>query len=78
MGWGHSSLSDALAFARRTQPERLLLFHHDPMHTDDFLDAFHATAVERWVAGGGRAEQILIAAEGRARRARRAQAAKSA
>ena len=64
VGWGHSSLSDTLAFARRTQPERLLLFHHDPMHTDDFLDAFHATAVERWVEGGGRPEQILIAAEG--------------
>ena len=64
VGWGHSSLGDTLAFARRTQPERLLLFHHDPMHTDDFLDAFHATAVERWVEGGGRAEQILIAAEG--------------
>jgi phosphoribosyl 1,2-cyclic phosphodiesterase len=64
VGWGHSSLGDTLAFAQRTQPERLLLFHHDPMHTDDFLDAFHATAVERWVAGGGRAEQILIAAEG--------------
>ncbi len=64
VGWGHSSLGDTLAFARRTQPERLLLFHHDPMHTDDFLDAFHATAVERWVEGGGRPEQILIAAEG--------------
>jgi phosphoribosyl 1,2-cyclic phosphodiesterase len=64
VGWGHSSLGDTLAFARRTQPERLLLFHHDPMHTDDFLDAFHATAVEHWVEGGGRAEQILIAAEG--------------
>ena len=64
VGWGHSSIGDTLAFARRTQPERLLLFHHDPMHTDDFLDAFHATAVERWVEGGGRPEQILIAAEG--------------
>ena len=64
VGWGHSSLSDTLAFARRTEPERLLLFHHDPMHTDDFLDAFHAGAVERWTAGGGSADQILIAAEG--------------
>ena len=64
VGWGHSSLSDTLAFARRTQPERVLLFHHDPMHTDDFLDAFHAGAARRWTAGGGSADQILIAAEG--------------
>jgi phosphoribosyl 1,2-cyclic phosphodiesterase len=64
VGWGHSALSHTLAFARRTLPERLLLFHHDPMHTDDFLDAFHAGAVERWTEGGGSADQILIAAEG--------------
>src|SRR5439155_21226618 len=29
-GWGHSSLSDTLAFAPRSQPENLLPFHHDP------------------------------------------------
>jgi phosphoribosyl 1,2-cyclic phosphodiesterase len=64
VGWGHSSLGDTLAFARRTQPERLLLFHHDPMHTDDFLDAFYARAAALWTEGGGRPEQVLIAAEG--------------
>lgn len=36
-GWGHSSLSDTLAFTRRAQPERLLLFHHDPGHDDRSL-----------------------------------------
>jgi ribonuclease BN (tRNA processing enzyme) len=38
IGWGHSRLSDALAFADRTDPERVLLFHHDPLHSDAFLD----------------------------------------
>ena len=33
-GWGHSSLPDALYFARRCEVERLLLFHHDPWHDD--------------------------------------------
>jgi phosphoribosyl 1,2-cyclic phosphodiesterase len=65
VGWGHSRLSDTLAFAQRTGAERLLLFHHDPLHSDDFLDAFHGTAVQRWEEMGGRAEQVEIAAERR-------------
>ncbi len=63
VGWGHSKLSDALAFARRVEPERLMLFHHDPLHTDDFLDAFRATAVEQWVGMGGDRAAIDLAVE---------------
>jgi phosphoribosyl 1,2-cyclic phosphodiesterase len=65
LGWGHSSLSDALAFARRAQPERVMLFHHDPMHSDDFLDAFFGTATERWAELGGRPAQLALATERR-------------
>ncbi len=63
IGWGHSPLTDALTFARRTAVERLLLFHHDPLHTDDFLDGFLDTAIDRWESLGGSAEQIDAAAE---------------
>jgi ribonuclease BN (tRNA processing enzyme) len=38
IGWGHSQLSDALAFAHRTDADNVLLFHHDPLHSDAFLD----------------------------------------
>jgi ribonuclease BN (tRNA processing enzyme) len=38
IGWGHSPLSDALCFARRTAVEQVLMFHHDPLHSDNFLD----------------------------------------
>jgi phosphoribosyl 1,2-cyclic phosphodiesterase len=65
LGWGHSRLSDALAFARRVEPERLVLFHHDPLHSDDFLDVFHGRAIERWTELGGRAAQIELASERR-------------
>jgi phosphoribosyl 1,2-cyclic phosphodiesterase len=47
-GWGHSGLSDALSFAKRVEAERLLLFHHDPLHSDDRLDAFFGAAIGRW------------------------------
>ena len=63
VGWGHSRLTDALTFARRTEALRLLLFHHDPLHSDDFLDAFFETAVERWVELGGNPDCIEMAAE---------------
>jgi phosphoribosyl 1,2-cyclic phosphodiesterase len=45
-GWGHSSLSDTLAFAQRSQPEDLLLFHHDPSHDDGRLESLAGQATE--------------------------------
>jgi phosphoribosyl 1,2-cyclic phosphodiesterase len=63
VGWGHSSLSDALAFAHRAQPERVMLFHHDPMHHDDFLDRLAGEAAGRWSELGNRADQLELAFE---------------
>jgi phosphoribosyl 1,2-cyclic phosphodiesterase len=64
LGWGHSSLSDALAFGRRADAGRLLLFHHDPRHSDDFLDKVGDRAEDRWEAAGGLAGAVQLAAEG--------------
>jgi phosphoribosyl 1,2-cyclic phosphodiesterase len=65
VGWGHSKLSDALAFAHRVGAQRTMLFHHDPMHSDDMLDALHGTAIERWAEMGGHPADIEIAYERR-------------
>ena len=65
LGWGHSPMSDALAFGRRVGAERLLLFHHDPLHTDDFLDGFGGEIATRWEALGGQPERIELATERR-------------
>jgi hypothetical protein len=50
-------------FAHRVEAERVLLFHHDPMHTDDFLDAFHGAAVSGWQALGGDPTSIEMGVE---------------
>ena len=42
VGWGHSTLGHAVAFASLAGAKRLLAFHHDPAHDDDFLDRFVA------------------------------------
>jgi phosphoribosyl 1,2-cyclic phosphodiesterase len=47
IGWGHSKLTDALSFAHRTDVERVLLFHHDPLHSDDFLDGLGEDVAQR-------------------------------
>lgn len=65
VGWGHSRLSDALTFASRVETERLVVFHHDPLHSDDFLDALRGSANERWSELGGRPSQLEFAAERR-------------
>ena len=44
VGWGHSSTAQAVTFAERAGARRLVLFHHDPLHSDRDLDAMLADA----------------------------------
>jgi phosphoribosyl 1,2-cyclic phosphodiesterase len=44
VGWGHSSVRQALTFAEMTEVGCLVAFHHDPDHGDDTLDRLHAEA----------------------------------
>jgi phosphoribosyl 1,2-cyclic phosphodiesterase len=44
IGWGHSSVPDAVAFARAVKARRLLLFHHEPTHSDARLEDLEARA----------------------------------
>jgi ribonuclease BN (tRNA processing enzyme) len=65
LGWGHSGMTDSLTFARRVEAGRTLLFHHDPLHSDDRLDAFYGAAIERWEELGGRPDCLEMATERR-------------
>jgi phosphoribosyl 1,2-cyclic phosphodiesterase len=64
VGWGHSRVSDALLFARRSEAERVLLFHHDPLHADGQLDLLHRRAGEDWQGLGGSPGALAMAVEG--------------
>ncbi len=64
LGWGHSAVGDALRFANRASVERTALFHHDPGHSDEFLDGLGAEARERWTDLGGAPGAVTLAAEG--------------
>jgi phosphoribosyl 1,2-cyclic phosphodiesterase len=42
VGWGHSTIDQALLYATAVEAKHLVLFHHDPRHHDDHLDALFA------------------------------------
>jgi phosphoribosyl 1,2-cyclic phosphodiesterase len=38
VGWGHSTWQEAVKVAKAAGVKRLFIFHHDPLHSDEFLD----------------------------------------
>lgn len=60
IGWGHSSVEDSVRFARAAGAERLVLFHHDPSHSDADLALLEQRAALLWDGG----EPPVLAHEG--------------
>lgn len=56
VGWGHSSVSHVVQFAQIARVNRLMMFHHDPLHDDVMLDEHHVRAGEIWGAASGSVE----------------------
>jgi phosphoribosyl 1,2-cyclic phosphodiesterase len=48
VGWGHSSVSHVVTYARIARAKRLLMTHHDPLHTDADLEENLARARDLW------------------------------
>lgn len=61
IGWGHTSIADAVAFTRAVGARRLVLFHHEPLHSDDRLERLEERA--QFLMGSNR-EQPTLAREG--------------
>lgn len=38
IGWGHSTWQEAIKLAKAAGVQKAVIFHHDPNHSDDFLD----------------------------------------
>ena len=53
VGWGHCSIDHVVTFAQLAGVKRLVLFHHDPLHTDDQLDALGERARQLWDGAEG-------------------------
>jgi phosphoribosyl 1,2-cyclic phosphodiesterase len=61
VGWGHSCIEHALAFAAKADVGTVVLFHHDPYHNDDELEALLVDARRQW---DGTEERVCLAQEG--------------
>jgi ribonuclease BN (tRNA processing enzyme) len=61
VGWGHSCIEHVTGFARRAHAATLVLFHHDPYHTDDDLELLLDVARK---TGGDQVDHICLAQEG--------------
>jgi phosphoribosyl 1,2-cyclic phosphodiesterase len=61
VGWGHSSTSQVATFAAKAEVRRLVLFHHDPLHSDAELDRMRDDVATAWGVTDGR---CVSAAEG--------------
>lgn len=59
-GWGHSTITDACLFASLSEVKKILLSHHDPSHSDAFLDDMLAS----FKKGAGDIPQASLAKEG--------------
>jgi phosphoribosyl 1,2-cyclic phosphodiesterase len=60
--WGHSSYEHAINAANRARVKKLLMFHHDPLRTDQELIRFES--VYRRALRGKSDMQVLMAREG--------------
>ncbi len=60
--WGHSTANYAVMVAREAGVKRLMLFHHDPSHTDEEIDRMLAES--RRLAAAAPALEVDAAAEG--------------
>ncbi len=56
VGWGHCSIEHVVTYAELTAAQQLVLFHHDPLHTDDDLEALRDRARELWDGSGAEPE----------------------
>ena len=48
IGWGHSTWEEGMKLCQMAGAKQLGIFHHDPEHDDDFMDALSATAIRAW------------------------------
>jgi ribonuclease BN (tRNA processing enzyme) len=52
VGWGQSSVHRAVTLARAAGVRQLLLFHHDPSHSDAELEGLLSVAIRSWDGSG--------------------------
>jgi ribonuclease BN (tRNA processing enzyme) len=61
IGWGHSGIEAVMEFAHKADADNVVLFHHDPYHTDGQLEELLIEARQKWP---GMEDRVTLAHEG--------------
>lgn len=48
VGWGHSTWQEAVKVAKKANVKQLVIFHHDPLHNDEFMDKIAKETAEEF------------------------------
>ncbi|MGL4371855.1 MAG: MBL fold metallo-hydrolase [Alphaproteobacteria bacterium] len=48
IGWGHSTWQEGIRLAKHAGVKNLALYHHEPLHTDEMLEAIEKEAQATW------------------------------
>lgn len=48
VGWGHSTWQEAVKIAKAANVKQLVIFHHDPLHNDEFMDEIAQDTAEQF------------------------------
>jgi phosphoribosyl 1,2-cyclic phosphodiesterase len=59
VGWGHSTWQEAVKVAKAAKVKTLVIYHHDPLHDDDYLDEVGRKVREKF-AGAVMAREGMI------------------
>ena len=51
VGWGHASIPTVIQAAARAEVKQLAIFHHDPQHSDKYLDEVWVKYRSRYLKG---------------------------
>lgn len=67
IGWGHSTWQEAVKVAKEANVKQLVIFHHDPLHNDAFMDEVAQDTAEQFpnsvVAREGMIIDLMAASE---------------
>jgi phosphoribosyl 1,2-cyclic phosphodiesterase len=64
IGWGHSATTQTLNLAIEAGVKRMVIFHHDPTHTDEIMDSIFDDIMKKYAATGHTGMEISVAREG--------------
>jgi phosphoribosyl 1,2-cyclic phosphodiesterase len=60
VGWGHSTWQEGVRLCRAANVKQLAIFHHDPDHTDEFMDRVDDDARHAWDKAFAAREGMVI------------------